>query len=202
MAKQDDYARITIRIPMEIYDQIQDAAESAQRSLNGEIIQRLSSNSAFTDEHLQLLSGTIDQARRVMSWQLRQKREWRAIARTQSIAINGMTLAISSLCNTIVDQRENVPRDVLEAAEMLLKSVGRTLDFSLTTMPETEEYDSGAEVEKLVEDWDRVAKQLGLARLYPPYSDVQPEWDWEDSETDAPPPVEKPIKKPRKRQKR
>lgn len=175
MAKQDDYARITIRIPMEIYDQIQDAAESAQRSLNGEIIQRLSSDRPFTHEHLQLLSSTIDQARRVMSWQLRQKREWRAIARTQSLAINGITLAISALCNTIIDRRENVPREVLEAAETLLKSAGRTLDDALTTMPETEEYDSGDEVEKLVKDWDRVAKQLGLARPDPSadHSDVQ-----------------------------
>lgn len=41
MAKQDDYVRYTIRVPREIYADIEDHANAASRSVNAEIIQRL-----------------------------------------------------------------------------------------------------------------------------------------------------------------
>lgn len=149
---------------MEIYDQIHDAAEVAQRSLNGEIIHRLTSSSHFSNEHLQLLSKTTEEAGRLIRWQLRQKREWRAITRTQSIAINGMTLAIRSLCAIIVEKREDVPKEVLEGAEQLLSSVAVTLDDALTTIPEQEEYDPASDFEKLLTEWKKVSTELGLTK--------------------------------------
>lgn len=42
MAKQDDYVRYTIRVPREIYADIEQRANTEQRSVNAEIIQRLS----------------------------------------------------------------------------------------------------------------------------------------------------------------
>ena len=41
MAKQDDYVRYTIRVPREIYADIEEHANAASRSVNAEIIQRL-----------------------------------------------------------------------------------------------------------------------------------------------------------------
>lgn len=41
MAKQDDYARITLRMPAALHARINDAREKANRSMNAEIIERL-----------------------------------------------------------------------------------------------------------------------------------------------------------------
>jgi len=41
MAKQDDYMRYTIRVPQELYDHMQTAANNSGRSINAEIIARL-----------------------------------------------------------------------------------------------------------------------------------------------------------------
>lgn len=41
MAKQDDYARYTIRVPKDIYSAIEAAAQDGGRSVNAEIINRL-----------------------------------------------------------------------------------------------------------------------------------------------------------------
>lgn len=41
MAKQDDYIRYTIRVPQETYNLVTSAAEESGRSINGEIVARL-----------------------------------------------------------------------------------------------------------------------------------------------------------------
>ena len=41
MAKQDEYARITLRIPASLHAQINEACEKTNRSMNSEIIERL-----------------------------------------------------------------------------------------------------------------------------------------------------------------
>ena len=41
MAKQDSYTRYTIRVPSELYARIQSMADSAGRSMNAEIVNRL-----------------------------------------------------------------------------------------------------------------------------------------------------------------
>lgn len=56
MAKQDGYVRYTIRVPAELYDQVQSAAEQANRSINAEIVERLSvSFTELRDAELLLL---------------------------------------------------------------------------------------------------------------------------------------------------
>lgn len=44
MAKQDDYVRYTIRVPANLYDRVQAAAEGGGRSVNAEVVQRLESS--------------------------------------------------------------------------------------------------------------------------------------------------------------
>lgn len=41
MAKQDDYIRITARIPPEVHDALVELANRTERSLNGELVERL-----------------------------------------------------------------------------------------------------------------------------------------------------------------
>jgi hypothetical protein len=41
MAKQDDYARYTVRLPSELYQRVQSHAEANERSVNAEIISLL-----------------------------------------------------------------------------------------------------------------------------------------------------------------
>ncbi len=43
MAKQDDYVRYTIRVPGKLYSRLQEVADEHKRSVNAEIIDRLSS---------------------------------------------------------------------------------------------------------------------------------------------------------------
>lgn len=50
MAKQDDYARITLRIPAALHERINDACEKAKRSMNAEIIERL--EKSFDDDFM------------------------------------------------------------------------------------------------------------------------------------------------------
>lgn len=44
MANQDDYARITLRLPRPIHEALASASESAFRSMNAEIVARLESS--------------------------------------------------------------------------------------------------------------------------------------------------------------
>lgn len=41
MAKQDDWVRLTVRMPPDLYEQLQDAVAHGARSMNAEIVDRL-----------------------------------------------------------------------------------------------------------------------------------------------------------------
>ncbi|MDP9571485.1 UNVERIFIED_ORG: hypothetical protein J2W66_001970 [Agrobacterium larrymoorei] len=56
MAKQDDYARYTIRVPKEVYSAVEMAAEQNGRSLNAEIVDRLAFSVAHPAEEWEELS--------------------------------------------------------------------------------------------------------------------------------------------------
>ncbi|TDX77743.1 Arc-like DNA binding dprotein [Neorhizobium sp. R1-B] len=55
MAKQDDYARYTIRIPKDVYSALEEAASAANRSVNAEIVERLSYAVEHPRSHYELL---------------------------------------------------------------------------------------------------------------------------------------------------
>jgi len=55
MAKQDDYARYTIRIPQEVYSALEQAATAANRSVNAEIVERLTYAVEHPRSHYELL---------------------------------------------------------------------------------------------------------------------------------------------------
>lgn len=52
MAKQDDYIRITARIPPEVHDALVELAKKSERSLNGELVARLQIAIAMAEEEL------------------------------------------------------------------------------------------------------------------------------------------------------
>ena len=52
MAKQDDYIRITTRIPPEIHSALVELAKRTERSLNGELVARLQIAIALAEEEL------------------------------------------------------------------------------------------------------------------------------------------------------
>jgi len=57
MAKQDDYIRITARIPPEVHDALVELANRTERSLNGELVERLKTAIGMAEEgaHLQTM---------------------------------------------------------------------------------------------------------------------------------------------------
>ena len=52
MAKQDDYIRITTRIPPEVHDALVELANRTERSLNGELVARLQVAIALAQDEL------------------------------------------------------------------------------------------------------------------------------------------------------
>ena len=68
MAKQDDYARYTIRIPADLYERLKEAA--GEKSVNAEIIARL--QGSFPSDDAKLIEGRrptkaeVDAALRVL----------------------------------------------------------------------------------------------------------------------------------------
>lgn len=52
MAKQDDYIRITTRIPPELHSALVELAKKTERSLNGELVARLQIAIALAEEEL------------------------------------------------------------------------------------------------------------------------------------------------------
>lgn len=58
MAKQDDYIRITARLPPEVHDALVEMANRTERSLNGELVARLQAalNMAEEDERTQFVA--------------------------------------------------------------------------------------------------------------------------------------------------
>lgn len=60
MAKQDDYVRYTIRVPKEVFDPLEKAAEAANRSANAEIIARLEFSVEHPKEEFERLVRKLD----------------------------------------------------------------------------------------------------------------------------------------------
>lgn len=58
MAKQDDYIRITARLPPEVHDALVEMANRTERSLNGELVARLQAalNMAEAGERAQFVA--------------------------------------------------------------------------------------------------------------------------------------------------
>lgn len=74
MAKQDDYARYTVRIPQNLYAEIERAAEAANRSVNAEIVERLAYSVSTPAERvsemenaLEAMEGQLVVAERIIS---------------------------------------------------------------------------------------------------------------------------------------
>lgn len=80
MATQDDYQRITVRIPPELHAQLTDAARDTSKSVNAEIVGRLEASFqpmaiARREETEELIDKAIDKAAEVMM-RVMEKRGW------------------------------------------------------------------------------------------------------------------------------
>jgi hypothetical protein len=68
MAKQDDFFKMQVRIPMELYEQLKESSDENFRSLNAEIIYLLSvcmgskATSATPDEVRSIIKEELDRA--------------------------------------------------------------------------------------------------------------------------------------------
>ena len=66
MATQDDYIRVTLRIPKDLHSQLADAAEETSKSMNAEIIARLNGSFGSQDSaiergrRIEKLKGKVD----------------------------------------------------------------------------------------------------------------------------------------------
>lgn len=59
MAKQDDYTRYTIRVPADLYQRVQDAADREGRSVNAEIVATLEEKYPPSNSALDLMKSFV-----------------------------------------------------------------------------------------------------------------------------------------------
>ncbi|MFB9952451.1 Arc family DNA-binding protein [Rhizobium puerariae] len=77
MAKQDDYARYTIRVPQETYSLIEKAAAEANRSVNAEIVSRLETSLTDMGQEISELSKKLQRRDEQLSIALMEQRKGR-----------------------------------------------------------------------------------------------------------------------------
>lgn len=152
MAKQDDYARYTIRVPAHLYASIEKAAQETERSVNAEIIQRLElamsedlwERQKFVDT-LKFKQHIIDKQLHMLSEHLAKKAlvEQMLVAEKSARAAEEMILQIFCLATikhpetppdlrdmaaSILEQLKESPSDDVQEKWDLIAAIGDTDD--------------------------------------------------------------------------
>ncbi|WP_421590932.1 Arc family DNA-binding protein [Shinella sp. M27] len=132
MAKQDDFARYTIRIPADLYSAIEKTAEEQNRSLNSEITARLNLSFGYYEaikkiEFLQNENNKLNREIELMEGDLRQVAEDRKNAEikniNQSIYVGNFRILLKTICNHILSFGESVPEDLRTFAKDTLSEI-------------------------------------------------------------------------------
>ncbi|MGX5708273.1 Arc family DNA-binding protein [Brucella lupini] len=129
MAKQDDYMRYTIRVPSGVYQHIQDAAESAGRSVNAEIIERLE-NSIQKDESL------VEVTEKAVETLERMNEEAR-LDLAQLKAMASQIKMMRYLLDQVAINKNNLPKELIAIIEILAEVGERQIaDFDVDRFQE------------------------------------------------------------------
>lgn len=126
MAKQDDFARYTIRIPASLYAKIEAAAEAAERSINAEIMQRLElamseniwERQKFIDT-LNFKQHIIDKQIHILNEALSEKNKYKDLLNSERAIRDLQATMLRLVCLTAYQHSSSPPELKQIAAETL-----------------------------------------------------------------------------------
>lgn len=127
MAKQDNYARYTIRVPQDVYSALEQAATAANRSVNAEIVQRLE-QSLRDFEEVEDLWKQIDQRdatiRSIRDQAFEKEKLLTETLQRYEVMVKQQEALLRAVCYQVLMYEQAFPENIQILAKTLLEASG------------------------------------------------------------------------------